>query len=214
MEKVVFIGAGGHCKNILSFFQFNKDYIVYGVTDPNSSESHIFNIPILGSDELLNSLFQDIKIKKAFVTVGSTGDNKLRVFLFKKAKEIGFNFINIFHANSIISQDIKAGDGNLFMAGSIINANVSIGDNNIINTGVIVEHDVTIGNHTHIAPGVVIGGGVEIGDLSHAGIGATIIQGVKVGKNVLIGAGAVVIEDVVDDSVVVGVPAKWIKSRK
>ncbi|AZR73884.1 serine acetyltransferase [Anoxybacter fermentans] len=213
MEKVIFIGAGDHCKNILSFFRFNKNFNIYGITDPNSKVDQIFNIPILGSDELLESLYKEKKVKYAFVTVGGTGDNKLRAILFEKAKKIGFDFINIYHPNSIVSQDLKVGVGNLFMAGSIINSNVSIGDNNIINTGAIIEHDVRIGNHTHIAPGVTLGGGVEVGDLSHIGIGATVIQGVKIGTNSIVGAGAVVLKDVADNSVVVGVPAKLLKLK-
>jgi len=45
-------------------------------------------------------------------------------------------------------------------------------------------------------------------------MGAMILPGVQVGDGVVIGAGAVVVRDVEDYAVVVGNPAKAIKSRK
>lgn len=44
------------------------------------------------------------------------------------------------------------------------------------------------------------------------GAGATILPGITIGKNAVVAAGAVVSEDVPDDTVVGGVPAKIIKS--
>jgi len=44
-------------------------------------------------------------------------------------------------------------------------------------------------------------------------LGSSIIQAVHIGNNVIIGAGAVVIENIVDNVVAVGIPAKIIKRR-
>ena len=46
----------------------------------------------------------------------------------------------------------------------------------------------------------------------YIGTGAKILGPVKVGNNVVIGAGAVVLNDVPDNSVVVGMPAKVVKT--
>lgn len=43
--------------------------------------------------------------------------------------------------------------------------------------------------------------------------GAKIVGGVKIGNNVVIGANAVVVNDIPDNSVVVGVPARIINSN-
>lgn len=45
------------------------------------------------------------------------------------------------------------------------------------------------------------------------GTGAVVIPGVKIGRNSIIGAGAVVTENIDENSVAVGVPAKIIKKR-
>ena len=51
------------------------------------------------------------------------------------------------------------------------------------------------------------------GKLSFIGIGATIIQGIIIGKNVTIGAGSVVIDDIPDNVIAVGNPAKLINNK-
>jgi acetyltransferase-like isoleucine patch superfamily enzyme len=55
---------------------------------------------------------------------------------------------------------------------------------------------------------------VRIGRNCWIGMGAIVLPGVQVGDGVVIGAGAVVVRDVEDYAVVVGNPAKTIKSRK
>jgi acetyltransferase-like isoleucine patch superfamily enzyme len=54
---------------------------------------------------------------------------------------------------------------------------------------------------------------VEIGDDSDIGVGAIILPGVSIGKGVQVGAGAVVTHSVENYAVVVGVPAKILRSR-
>lgn len=52
---------------------------------------------------------------------------------------------------------------------------------------------------------------IIIGDNCYISTGVTILGPVKIGNNVTIGAGAVVVNDIPDNCVVVGVPAKIIK---
>lgn len=211
MKKVVFIGAGEHCQNIITFFRHNQEYSIYGLVDAAKTGT-VLDFPIVGPDAVLPDLLRE-DVRYAFIGVGSVGDNRVRRKLFTMARELGFELINIAHPQSMVSEDFQMGTGNLLLAGCIINAGVTVGDNCIINTGAILEHDIQLGNHVHIAPRAVLGGAVQVGDLSHVGIGATVIQGVKIGTNSVVGAGAVVLRDVPDNSVVVGVPAKIIKSH-
>lgn len=59
--------------------------------------------------------------------------------------------------------------------------------------------------HTYPAP-ITLGRNVWIGS------NATILQGVSIGDNAVVGAGAVVTKDVAANTVVAGVPARYIKS--
>ena len=51
-----------------------------------------------------------------------------------------------------------------------------------------------------------------IGNNVFIGAGACVLGGIKIGNNVSIGANAVVLDDIPDNSVVVGIPGKVVKT--
>jgi len=85
--------------------------------------------------------------------------------------------------------------------------------------GVVIHERSKIGNDCHVDQGVTIGGtskkyGVpELGNHIYIGAGAKILGPIKIGDNVVIGANAVVVSDVPSGSLVVGVPAKVVKTN-
>lgn len=76
----------------------------------------------------------------------------------------------------------------------------------------------SIGKRFHVHQQVTVGwtskGCPTIGDDVRINAGAILIGGITIGNDVEIGAGAVVTKDIPDHSMVVGVPAKIIKTRK
>ena len=87
--------------------------------------------------------------------------------------------------------------------------------------GIILHKNVTIGKYCTIYHQVTIGSNdkgdvnrvANIGDYVYIGSGAKVIGNVIIGDNCKIGANAVVINDIPENSVAVGVPAK-VKIRK
>lgn len=85
--------------------------------------------------------------------------------------------------------------------------------------GIIVSHYAHIGKDAWIAQQVTIGQSIDqnvapqIGDNCIIGAGAKIIGGITIGDNVTIGANAVVTNDVPDNCIVAGIPAKIIKYK-
>ena len=75
----------------------------------------------------------------------------------------------------------------------------------IIGENCKIEQNVTIGGRSGITVLPVIGDNVMIG------AGALVLGPVKIGDNVQIGAGAVVVNDIPENCVVTGIPAKIIK---
>lgn len=212
-KKIVLIGGGGHCKVVISILKKLENFKIAGIVDNYKADSFISGIKIIGTDDDLRDICKS-GIHNALVTVGSIKDDTKRYRLFNMAREIGYNFPVIISPEAIVDESVKVDEGTVIMPGSIINIDSSIGKNCIINTGAIIEHDCKIGDHCHIAPGAHISGTVNMGELSFVGIGATIIQGIKIGENVTIGAGSVVIKNIPDNVIIVGNPAKIIKSKK
>ncbi|WP_238883207.1 acetyltransferase [Clostridium sp. YIM B02551] len=212
MRKIVLIGAGGHCKIIIDIIKSRGLYEIVGITDKSEIDKKILDIDVIGDDSVLEEIFET-GVEYAFICIGGISDLNIRNIIYNKLKKIGFKIPILIHKNAVISPYARIGEGTCVMANAVINADANIGCNCIINTSCVIEHDCNIDDNSHISPGTSLAGGVRIGYNSHIGIGATIIQSINIGNNVTVGAGSVVIEDIVDNTVAVGVPAKIIKYK-
>ena len=120
-----------------------------------------------------------------------------------------------------IRETAEIGNNCIIMMGSVINVGVVIGDGTMIDMNVVLGGRALIGKKCHIGAGSVIAGVIEppsaqpvvIEDGVVIGANAVILEGVRVGKNAVVAAGAVVTEDVPEEMVVAGTPAKIIKKK-
>lgn len=208
MEKILLVGAGGHCKVIISIILKNGNLEIYGISDEKESlhGKSILDYKISFSEKNWCEIRKHCK--KALVAFGNIDIPYQRKKIFEKLKKNHFKLPIIISKDSIIADDVKIGEGTVIMPGVVINPGTVIGKNCILNTGCIIDHDCNIGDHTHIAPGVTCSGGVLIGELCHIGTGVTIIQSINIGNETLVAAGAVVIKNIPKKSRVKGVPAR------
>lgn len=211
-KKIIGLGAGGHAKVIIEILQMKSEFEIKGLLDPNPEliGKKILGIPVLGSDDLLNSIKKE-GVSHFFIGVGSIKNTAPRKRLFETALKEGLMPANAIHPQSIISGSAEIGAGITVMAGAIINTQAKIEQNVIINTGAIIEHDCHIYEHVHIATGAKLAGKVYVERGAHIGAGATIIQCIHIGQKAIVGAGSVVIEDIPECSTVAGSPARVIK---
>lgn len=85
--------------------------------------------------------------------------------------------------------------------------------------GVVIHARAVIGENVIIGPNVTIGGRSGkydvpvIGNNVYVSTGAKILGAIRIGNNSVVGANAVVINDVPENAVVAGVPAKIIKYK-
>lgn len=122
---------------------------------------------------------------------------------------------------AIIRDNVDIGNNAVIMMGAIINIGAMIGEGTMIDMGAVLGGRAIVKSHCHIGAGAVLAGVIEpasatpviIEDNVLVGANAVVIEGVHVGKNAVIAAGAVVIEDVPDNAVVAGCPAKVIKMK-
>lgn len=205
---IVVIGSSGHAKIVIDILEQVGKYEIVGITTQNPGVDNSFmNYPILGTDELLPSLFEK-GIKYAANGVGGFTENRLRKRVFEKIKSMGFEFITVIHPSSTISPHVKIGEGSVIFAEVVINPDVLIGKNVIIATNSSIDHETVIGDHALISAGVTVGGNDNIGEGALLAIGSVIVSGKLVGKYSLVAAGAVVVNDVPDGTTVAGVPAR------
>ena len=91
----------------------------------------------------------------------------------------------------------------------------------MIDMGAVIGGRAEVGCNCHIGAGAVLAGVVEpasavpviIEDDVLVGANAVIIEGVHVGRGAVVAAGAIVTEDVPENVVVAGCPAKVIKQK-
>lgn len=76
-----------------------------------------------------------------------------------------------------------------------------------------ITHDGGTLIHRHKTPDLEITAPIVVGDYVFIGARSIILPGVKIGDNCIIAAGSVVAKDIEDNTVVGGVPAKFLKKN-
>lgn len=122
---------------------------------------------------------------------------------------------------AIIREKVSIGPNAIIMMGAVLNIGASVGEGTMIDMGAVLGGRATVGARCHIGAGAVLAGVIEpvsakpvvVEDGVLVGANAVIIEGVHIGKNAVVAAGAVVLEDVPDNAVAAGNPARIVKFR-
>lgn len=131
----------------------------------------------------------------------------------RQAEALGFSVpATLIDPTSILPAGLAPGPGCYINAGCTLGAASQIGAFVVINRGCSIGHHASIGDFVSIGPGAVLAGQVTLGAGSVIGAGAVVLPEVTVGRNAVVGAGAVVTRDVPDQTMVVGNPARAMRS--
>jgi len=167
---------------------------------------------LFGDWEDIEPLLADLIENKDYV-VEQDGRNSAVPLLDKR------NINARIEPGAIIRDQVTIEDNAVVIMGAIINIGAEIGEGTMIDMGAILGGRATVGKNSHIGAGAVLAGVIEpasadpvrIGDNVLVGANAVIIEGVQVGSGSVVAAGAIVTQDVPDNVVVAGVPARVIK---
>ena len=122
---------------------------------------------------------------------------------------------------AIIREKVEIGEGAVIMMGAILNIGAVVGKGTMIDMGTVLGGRATVGDRCHIGAGTVLAGVVEpasatpviVEDDVVIGANAVVIEGIHIGRGAVVAAGAVVIEDVPENAVVAGSPARIVKMK-
>lgn len=199
------IGSGGQARQVASIgHSQNPPLDIQGFVALNKNENWINGLKVI--DE--TSFLKDNHTKKFLINGMGRPERKQ---VIEKYLKLGYNFATLIHPASSIGEFSIIGNGVIIQSGVNITTNVAIGNFDLLDLNSTVGHSVTIGDYTTISTGVNIAGGVQVGSGCWIGSGAVIIEDVKIGDNSIVGAGAVVTQDVEQSTLVLGVPAKFIR---
>ena len=117
---------------------------------------------------------------------------------------------------AIIRDKVTIGDKAIIMMGAVINIGAEIGEASMIDMNVVLGGRAKV----HIGAGAVLAGVIEppsadpvvIEDNVVIGANAVVLEGVRIGKGSVVAAGAVVTENIPENVVVAGMPARIIKN--
>ncbi|WP_273211523.1 acetyltransferase [Helicobacter rodentium] len=164
-QGLLLIGGGGHCRSCIDVIEQENRFSIFGILDTflyNKGLRNILGYSILGGDELMESLVSEVT--HAFIAIGQIKSADLRIKIYQKLKQIGYNLPIIISPLAYVARNVSIGEGSIIMHHALINTNVSIGKSCIINSKALIEHDSIIGDFCHLSTASVVNGTCNIGN--------------------------------------------------
>lgn len=215
-SDLIILGTGGSSLDIvdtvadINSCQGSVVYRCIGFLDDNASlwGSSLEGVEVLGplasAGRHANCLFVN--------GIASTNNYRAKAAIISKTEIPSHRFATVVHPTASISTRARLGAGTVVLQHAVITARAAVGDHVMILPNAVVSHDVLIGDFTSVAGGVCISGGAKIGRSCYLGTNSSIRESIEVGEGSLVGMGSVVLRDIPADSVVVGNPARVIRS--
>jgi len=208
---LVIWGCSGHGREVLHLCeQIGMEVAGFLDERPECKGQLVDGVPVLGDLPDIYPLQDKVKIVCAGV-----GSPHLKKRLAEKTMQHRFQIADsLVHPSVFVSKRNRLGLGNVICEGTILTTNVVIENFVIINRGVTISHDDRIEDYATVAPGVQIAGNVTIREGAYIGIGSSIREKTTIGAWSVIGGGAFVKDDVPDQALYAGVPARFKKYLK
>jgi acetyltransferase EpsM len=217
MKKVIIMGGSGVGMIAASIIRKNGDATVLGFINdviPVGTEIGKYGkIPVIGTTKDIHSFLEDEETYIFNGFIGMTREQEVYESI-RNLKIPNEKFTNIIDKSAIIPGGFcKIGRGVMMAPLSQLSPDTTISDQCVLLPNSFVGHDSYLEENVSLATNAVVGANVRIGKGCHVGSNATIREKINIGAFSLIGMGAVVINDVPENSIVVGNPAKVIRKK-
>lgn len=166
-------------------------------------------VKLEGQDELPQLKRRGIR---EFVIVSGATSSRKR--LFEACVQAGLTPSMLIHPTATVLQDAKLGAGSVIGARALIGVGAEVQENGLVGMGALLDHDCVIGRHSSIGCGTNIGAESRVAECSFIGDGVVVLSGRKIAKGSIIVSGSVVTQDVPEDAIAAGAPARLIRRRR
>lgn len=216
MRKYIFWGATGQAIVLDELLQHTNDRLSALFDNNRELSSPLKGISLYYGMEGLKQWIENNNYPSDYhfaVAIGGDG-GKARIEIHEALTKLGFKTASLVHPTAFIAKNAALSESCQILPNATVCAMAKLGRQVIVNTAASVDHECILHEGVHVGPGVKMGGLVTIGQGTFVGTGATILPRINIGVNVTVGAGAVVTKDVPDNTVIVGVPAKIIRTKQ
>ena len=209
MKKLAIWGAGGTGIQIIEIAQWQNEEEhlwdeIFFVDNWKPEDEKIYGARNLHFDTVKKHYSSDQV--EFVIALGEPKDKRLR---FEEIRAAGYGFGKVIAPTARVSRSAILGEGFVALDGVLVEPLSVVGDGDYAAIG----HGSTIGDFCHVGASSNIGGDNIFGDEVFLGLHCATKQGIKIGSNSVIGMGGIVLNDVPENVVMAGVPAKKIKDR-
>lgn len=207
MKNLIIIGASGFGKEVLWLAQrLGRNVIGFLDDTPEKQNTDVLDFPVIGKiDQFVK--FNNVEF---VIAIGSPRGRELIVKRMSESNQP--KFTTLIDPTAIMGKNIKIGEGSIICAGAILTVDIFVGNHVIVNLNSTIGHDVAIEDFVTIAPNVSISGNVILANKVEVGTNAAIKEKIRVGCGAVVGMGSVITRDIEENKVVVGNPARAIKT--
>ena len=207
MKDIIIIGASGFGMEVL-WLARRLGRNISGFLDDTIEKQgkQIMGVPVLG---LIDQCGKH-ENNEFIIAIGSPRGRESVVSRIQDCAVV--EYATLIDPSAIVDKDVSVGEGCIICAGVICTVGIEIGRHTIINLNSTVGHNVKFGDYVTVAPNVSISGNIYLNSLVEVGTGAVLREKLEVGVGTIVGMGSVLTKNVDGNKVVVGNPARVIKS--
>jgi sugar O-acyltransferase (sialic acid O-acetyltransferase NeuD family) len=216
VKDILILGTGGNCVDILdAILAINESapspvYRIRGFLDDDKGiwGQAVEGYPVLGR---LSQATQHAECY--FVNgIGSARNYRRKADIIASTNLPSDRFETIIHPQASVSRFASVDRGTVVLQNATINSRAKVGCHVIILPNAVISHDVEIGDYCCLASGACIAGNCRVGKACYLGANCSVAGYLNLGDGSLIGMGAVVLKDVAEATVIVGNPARVLRS--
>lgn len=213
MKKLAIFGTSGFSKEVLDIAMDQNYKEIVFLTHDENIKGEVLGFPIQNEKNITTLA------GNGYVFAIAAGSGDIREKIYKKYPDL--TYPNLIHSSVTFGYQMESifaqAKGLIFAAGVRITTACTFGDFIVLNLNATIGHDSRLDDFVSVMPGANISGNVHLCYGSYVGTGATVLQGkdeiskLQIGNKAIVGAGSVVVKAVVENTVVVGAPAKELK---